>query len=59
MEVEFFDRSGKVLLRTATAEPICGEAFCDACGDCLACYGDEECSRSEGKHRWIEYEDAE
>lgn len=21
----------------------CGDAFCDLCGDCIACYGDDPC----------------
>ena len=21
----------------------CGEVFCDLCGDCIACYGDDPC----------------
>lgn len=24
-------------------EPECGEDFCDRCGDCLHCYGGENC----------------
>ena len=23
--------------------PVRGEDFCDRCGDCLACYGEENC----------------
>ena len=23
--------------------PVCGEDFCDRCGDCLACYGGDKC----------------
>lgn len=22
---------------------ICGEHFCDSCGDCMACYSDDSC----------------
>lgn len=33
-----------------TAEALCGEAFDDACGCCLVCYGDE-CGQGSG--RWI------
>lgn len=29
----------------------CGEDFCDRCGDCLACYGDDPCL-DEGNHDW-------
>jgi len=39
------------------ATPICGEDFCDSCGDCLACYGGDWCP--EGGHTWVVYaEDA-
>lgn len=32
-------------------EPVCGEDFCDECGDCLKCYGDV-CSDG---CRWVIY----
>ncbi len=33
----------------------CGEDFCDACGDCLHCYGEDLCQHSEdGKHTWVD-----
>lgn len=35
-------------------EPVCGEDFCDRCGDCLACYGEDECFSKKG-HLWIKY----
>ena len=41
-------------------EPECGEDFCDFCGDCLYCYGDDEClSSPDGRHRWVIYVDSE
>lgn len=33
--------------------PICGVDFCDDCGDCLACYQDEECAASDDGHSWV------
>jgi hypothetical protein len=40
------------------AVPICGEDFCDLCGDCLACYSGDPCP--EGGHSWVVYaEDVE
>jgi hypothetical protein len=34
-------------------EPVCGKDFCDACGDCLYCYWDDECYHSgTGHHYW-------
>jgi hypothetical protein len=43
------------LLRTEEAVPVCGEDFCDSCGDCLACYGGDYCPERP-EHRWIVYE---
>lgn len=38
------------------AVPVCLEAFCDTCGECLACHGEERCQMSEnGKHLWLRY----
>jgi hypothetical protein len=43
--------------RTEEAEPECGEDFCDACGDCLDCYGGDPCYESKsGEHFWVVYE---
>ncbi len=36
-------------------DPICGEDFCDSCGDCLHCYN-EYC---EGGCFWVMYKDKE
>ena len=45
-------------VRTEEATPECGVDFCDSCGDCLSCYGSDECQTSEsGEHFWVEYED--
>jgi hypothetical protein len=35
--------------------PFCGEDFCDGCGDCLYCYGNDWCPN--GGHTWIVYDD--
>jgi len=29
--------------------PVCGETFCEQCGDCLACYGEDPCVNG-GEH---------
>ena len=39
-------------------DPVCGEDFCDKCGDCLHCYGDGPCfdgSEQLIAHRWVIY----
>jgi protein gp37 len=33
--------------------PVCGEHYCEQCGDCLACYGGDRCyESSDGKHAY-------
>jgi hypothetical protein len=39
------------------AVPRCGKDFCDQCGDCLCCYGDDPCGMHEGDHTWVVYSD--
>lgn len=53
---EVYSADGHTFLRSEEAEPLCSHDFCDACGDCLACYGNDEC-RTRGTHRWIVYAD--
>ena len=51
-----YDHTGIKLIRTEEATPKCGEDYCDACGDCLACYWEDGCGGEEGKpHYWVEY----
>ena len=62
-----YDSTGMRLLRTEEAEPVCGENFCERCGDCLHCYGGDPCyvpSDSDddtphilSEHFWVVYED--
>ena len=34
--------------------PVCGEDFCERCGDCLSCYGHEGCALNDfGPHQWF------
>lgn len=32
--------------------PVCGEDFCDRCGDCLHCYEGDPCYPDGGDHSW-------
>lgn len=58
MKKHYYDWTGTKLLRIEEAEPVCGEDFCDRCGDCLECYGGDPCYESEdGEHYWVEYLD--
>jgi len=34
--------------------PVCGEDFCDGCGDCLDCYIGDPCIYY-GEHSWVFY----
>jgi len=53
---QIFDKKNH-FIREENAIPVCNVDFCDTCGDCLACYGEDECMESEsGKHFWVEYE---
>ena len=36
-------------------EYVCGEDFCDTCGDCLVCYIGDECR--DGGHHWYDADD--
>lgn len=53
MKRSVFDKQGMECLREEEAEPVCGEDFCDSCGDCLACYWEDSCRG--GEHFWVVY----
>lgn len=36
---------------------VCGEHFCEACGDCMACYGSEYCHFSNDNMHWCDMTD--
>ena len=56
LEADVYAAGGRERLGTVTLEAGCGEAFCDACGDCLYCYGgDDGCPI--GSHWWVIYEE--
>lgn len=58
MKCEIWDTATDRLIRVDdNAVPVCGEDFCDNCGDCLACAEiGETCHASkDGQHRWIRY----
>lgn len=52
-EIEKLDHSYE---NKEMGEPICGEAFCDTCGDCLYCYSND-CDSNDycGMARWVIY----
>ena len=58
MKKHVYDYTGTVFLRVEDATPVCGQDFCDACGDCLACYGSDPCPYGD-EHFWVEYEEKE
>jgi hypothetical protein len=54
-------KTGKFIRLEDRGTPRCGEDFCDVCGDCLACYGGDDCyngaSEEPGVHVWVIYEE--
>ena len=55
-----YDSTGTKLLRIEEATPVCGEDFCDGCGDCLHCFVGDLCCPdgiTEREHVWVVYED--
>lgn len=56
--VPLVDWSGSEHLGWVTAPGyfVCGQDFCDACGDCMECYASDPCPW--GTHRVVVYEDA-
>lgn len=56
MKFRVYTERGDIFLGELEAEPECGEDFCDTCGDCLYCYGDEDCVHNAGHgHAAIKY----
>lgn len=53
MSYEVVDENGKTIPQSR--QPECSRDFCDACGDCLACYGAEYVclSRDSRVHIWV------
>lgn len=53
------DRWNDEKLFVAELEPDCGEDFCEWCGDCLHCYGDDPCPHSDSEeHVWTKTVDS-
>ena len=47
------------LLGTFDLTPVCGNDFCDQCGDCLECSGGDPCwYNAYGDHLWVHYVDS-
>jgi len=52
----FFNVENSKYIGYMEASPKHNEDFCDACGDCLGCYGEDECMYSrDGSHMWVKY----
>lgn len=55
---KYIRSSDEQLIQEIEAIPQCGKDFCDSCGDCLHCYGEDKCiENKDGHHLWIEYLD--
>lgn len=44
------------VINVVEANPVCMEDFCEICGDCLHCYGEDPCTQ-DGGHYWVKYEE--
>ncbi len=51
MKRQVYRDDGK-FLREEEATPKCNKDFCDACGECLVCYGEDPCW-PDGEHYWV------
>lgn len=51
----FKGKWGEELVGTAEIEPVCGEHFCDTCGDCLYCYGGDDSCYDSASHYAVWY----
>ena len=51
-----FAFDGRELLGTVEVDIKCGQAYCDTCGDCLYCYGEDDCLPGGGSHYFVIYE---
>lgn len=59
MKKHLYNHAGTKFIREVEAEPVCEQDFCDACGDCLACFGDGDCycgHNDDCSHFWVDYE---
>lgn len=55
MLVPVYDTNGREIIGHIERDgPVCGKDFCDECGDCLHCYGDNDCPGGI-IHRWLYY----
>ncbi|KKM20120.1 hypothetical protein LCGC14_1648710 [marine sediment metagenome] len=52
MTCYLFDSQGVRKLLTFEAQPVCSVDYCDVCGDCLICYGVDDCYYG-GSHLWV------
>jgi len=53
------DHLGKVVGQEE-AEPVCGQDFCDTCGECLVCSCSFEDPCIDGRgHFWVRYKEKE
>lgn len=48
LTADIYAAGGRELLGKADLEIWCGDAFCDSCGDCLACYVGDPCGYDGG-----------
>lgn len=60
MKKYIYDSDGLNLLEVVESLPVCGDDFCDRCGDCLACADEDEgcyAGADYDSHFWVEYQE--
>lgn len=60
MKCYIYTHDGSRRVRVEEHTPVCGEDFCDTCGDCLSCYGGDPCYdglHERDEHFWVVYLD--
>jgi len=59
MKKHIYTKDGRKLIRIVESTPKCSEDFCDRCGECLACYGNEDPCVDGRDHFWVQYGEEE
>lgn len=47
------DPSNVIYREEVEVVPVCGEDYCERCGDCLACYGEDACFVADDHEHWL------
>ncbi|MBZ0292493.1 MAG: hypothetical protein K8L99_07980 [Anaerolineae bacterium] len=62
MKASIYDEKTDEFMGTANLAPVCGEDYCESCGECLACCGEDSCwiyDVEQDEHFWVVYVNAD